>query len=264
MRRDSVALVIGCAALRAFCVSLWVAAGLVLLAAPPALAADFTPPQQRAIESIVKHYLAQHPEVILDALQAADARMKAGAPDKAETALAAHRREILDDPANPIGGNPAGDVALVEFFDYRCPFCKQVEPALESLLRQDHNLRIVYKEFPVLGPASVTAAKAALAAQKQNKFGAFHRAMMALKGQIDDAAIFAVAASVGLDIPHLKRDMQDPAIGRQIDDNYALADALGIDGTPGFVIGDHIVPGAIGLDDLKQLIAAARKTAPRG
>lgn len=254
---------IGFSAPRTFGVILWVAAGLALLAAPPAPAADFTPQQRQAIEGIVKDYLAKHPEVILDALQGADASMKSGAPDKAAAALAAYQREIFHDPANPIGGNPEGDVTLVEFFDYRCPYCKQVEPALESLLRQDHELRIVYKEFPVLGPASVTAAKAALAARKQDKFDAFHRAMMALKGQIDDAAVFAVAASVGLDIPRLKRDMKDPAIGRQIDANYALADALRIDGTPGFVIGNEVVPGAIGLDDLKQLIAAARKTAAR-
>jgi len=252
--------VIGCSAPRTLGVILWLAASLALVAAPAAHAGDFTPQQNQAIEGIVKDYLAQHPEVILDALQGADARMKGEAHDK----LAAYRREVFNDPANPIGGNPEGDVTLVEFFDYRCPYCKQVEPALDSLLRQDHELRMVYKEFPVLGPASVTAAKAALAAEKQDKFIAFHHAMMALKGQIDDAAVFAVAASVGLDIPRLKRDMQDPAIGRQIDANYALADALGIDGTPGFVIGDQIVPGAIGLDDLKQLIAATRKKAPRG
>jgi protein-disulfide isomerase len=256
--------VIGFRALRTFGVMLGLAAGFAFLTERPAPAADFTPQQHQAIESIVRDYLAKHPEVILDALQGADARAKDEAHDKAGAALAAYRREIFDDPANPIGGNPEGDVTLVEFFDYRCPYCKQVEPALESLLRQDHKLRVVYKEFPVLGPASVTAAKAALAAEKQDKFVAFHRAMMALKGQIDDAAVFAVAASVGLDIPRLKRDMQDPAIERQIDANYALADALGIDGTPGFVIGNRIVPGAIGLDDLKQLIAATRKTAPRG
>jgi protein-disulfide isomerase len=241
------------------------AAGIMLLAAPAAApAADFTPQQRQAIEGIVKDYLAKHPEIVLDALQAADAKAKGAARGLAASALATHRREIFDDRANPIGGNPEGNVTLVEFFDYRCPYCKQVEPALESLLRQDHELRMVYKEFPVLGPASVTAARAALAAQKQDKFAVFHRAMMALKGQIDDDAVFAVAASAGIDIPRLKRDMQDPAITQRIKANYALAEALGIDGTPGFVIGDQIVPGAIGIDDLRQLIAATRKQARRG
>jgi protein-disulfide isomerase len=243
---------------------LLLAAGVVPSAAAPAPAGDFTLQQRQAIESVVKDYLAKHPEAILDALQAADAKMKGAVPTAAGSAVAAHRRAIFDDPATPIGGNPQGRVSLVEFFDYRCPYCKQVEPALESLLREDHDLRVVYKEFPVLGPASVIAARAALAAQKQDKFAAFHRAMMALKGQIDDAAVFAVAASVGLDIPRLKRDMRDPAIEQQLKADFALADALGIDGTPGFVIGDQIVPGAIGLDDLKQLIAATRKREGRG
>ncbi|HTV88323.1 MAG TPA: DsbA family protein [Stellaceae bacterium] len=239
-------------------------AAVVSLAATSASAAEFSAQQRQAIEGIVKDYLASHPEIVVDALQAADAKMKGQAQDKAASALTTHRREVFDDPASPVGGNPEGDVTLVEFFDYRCPYCKQVEPALESLLRQDHDLRIVYKEFPVLGPASVTAAKAALAAQKQGKFAAFHRAMMALKGQIDDAAVFTVAGSVGLRVGRLKREMQDPAITQQLKANFALAEALNIDGTPGFVIGDQIVPGAIGLDDLKELIAATRKQAPRG
>jgi protein-disulfide isomerase len=236
----------------------------LLSGALPAAGADFTPQQRQAIEGIVKNYLAKHPEVMLDALQAADDKLKGEAHDNASAELAAHRRQIYDDPATPIGGNPKGDVSLVEFFDYRCPYCKQVEPALESLLRQDQQLRMVYKEFPVLGPSSVTAARAALAAQKQGKYAAFHRAMMALKGQIDDAAVYAVAESVGLDVDRLKRDMKAPEIERLLKANLALADDLDIQGTPGFVIGDQIVPGAIGLDDLKQLIAETRKKAQRG
>jgi protein-disulfide isomerase len=233
-------------------------------ALPAAAGADFTPAQRQTIEEIVKDYLAKHPEVMLDALQAADNKMKGEASDKVSAQLAAHHREIFDDPATPVGGNSDGDVSLVEFFDYRCPYCKQVEPALESLLRQDPRLRMIYKEFPVLGPSSVTAAKAALAAQKQGKYAAFHRAMMALKGQIDDAAVFSVAQSVGLDIARLKRDMKAPAIERMLKVNFALADDLDIQGTPGFIIGDQIVPGAIGLDDLKQLIADTRKNEKRG
>jgi protein-disulfide isomerase len=232
--------------------------------APPAFATEFTPEQRSAIEGIVKDYLTKHPEMLIDALQAADEKMKGAEHDKASAQLVAHRRQIFDDPQTPIGGNPSGDVTLVEFFDYRCPYCKQVEPALESLLRQDAQLRMVYKEFPVLGPSSVTAAKAALAAQKQGKFAAFHRAMMALKGQIDDAAVFNVAATVGLDVDRLKRDMKAPQIDQLLKANFALADDLDIQGTPGFVIGDQIVPGAIGLDDLKQLIADTRKKAQRG
>jgi protein-disulfide isomerase len=119
-------------------------------------------------------------------------------------------------------------------------------------------MRFVYKEFPVLGPASVTAARAALAARKQGKYDAFHRAMMAMKGQINEATVFKVASSVGLDVARLKRDMTAPEIDRMLKANLDLADALDIHGTPGFVIGDEIVPGAVSLDDLKQLIATAR------
>jgi protein-disulfide isomerase len=234
-------------------------AACALLPARPA-AAGFTPEQRQEIETILKDYLVHHPDILLDALQSAEEKAKSEEHDKASAALAARRQEVFDDPATPVAGNPKGDVSLVEFFDYRCPYCKQVEPALEKLLGEDKDLRFVYKEFPVLGPASLTAARVALAARKQGKYEAFHRAMMALKGQIDDDAVFKVASSVGLDLDRLKRDMADPAIDRQLKANFKLAEALDIKGTPGFVIGSEIVPGAISLDDLKQLIDKARKS----
>lgn len=247
--------------MRRLALRLGVGALVWLWAVAPAAAAEFTPQQRQEIEAVVRDYLAKHPEVMVDALKAADDKLKSEARDKASSALATRRKEIFDDPDSPVGGNPAGNVSLVEFFDYRCPYCKQVEPALESLLRQDGQLRLVYKEFPVLGPESVTAAKAALAARKQGKYAAFHRAMMALKGQIDDASVFSVAGSVGLDVERLKRDMAAPAVERILKANFNLADALDISGTPGFVIGDQIVPGAVSLDDLKEMIEVARKKA---
>jgi protein-disulfide isomerase len=149
-------------------------------------------------------------------------------------------------------------VTLVEFFDYRCPYCKQVAPAIASLLGEDKKLRIVYKEFPVLGPESVTASRAALASRKQGKYEALHRVLMDMKGQINDAAIFSAAKSVGLDIEKLKRDMQAPEIDAMLQANQQLAAALDIHGTPGFVIGDEVVPGAVGIDALRQMIAAVR------
>jgi len=224
-----------------------------------ATAAEFTPDQRRAIEGIIKNYLTKNPEVMMEALQAAEDKIKSEAHDKAAAALAKDRDQVFDDPTTPVGGNPKGDVSLVEFFDYRCPYCKQVEPALEALLSQDHQLRFVYKEFPVLGPESVTAARAALAARQQGKYAAFHRAMMAVKGEFDEAAVFKVASSVGLDVDRLKRDMDAPEIDRTLKDNLTLAAALDIRGTPGFVIGNEIVPGAVSLDTLKKLIGKARK-----
>jgi protein-disulfide isomerase len=225
----------------------------------PAAAAEFTPQQRKAIEEIIHDYLTKNPDLMLDVLQAAQDKLKGDSREKAAAALVEHRRELLEDPDTPVGGNPKGDVSLVEFFDYRCPYCKQVVPAIEALLAKDKQLRFVYKELPVLGPDSVHAARAALAARKQGKYEAMHRALMAVKGQIDEPAIMKIAGSVGLDAERLKTDMAAPEIDRALKANIKLAEALDIRGTPGFVIGDEIVPGAVGLDTLKQLIDAARK-----
>jgi protein-disulfide isomerase len=215
-------------------------------------AAEFTPPQRQAIEGIIHDYLMQNPDVLIEALRAAE-------DAKSKQVLTERHHEIFDDPATPVGGNLQGDVSLVEFFDYRCPYCKQVEPTLETLLSKDPKIRFVYKEMPVLGPSSVVAAHAALAARLQGKYEAFHNAMMAAKGQISDDVVYHVAGSVGLDIERLKRDMESPEIDQAVKANLALAEALDIRGTPGFVIGDHIIPGAIDLDALKDLIAESRK-----
>jgi protein-disulfide isomerase len=244
---------------RIWTIGLWLGAVLALLPAGPIVAAEFTADQRQAIEAIIKDYLKKNPEALIDALQAAEDKVKGEAHDKAAAALVARRHEVFDDPEAPIAGNPQGNASVVEFFDYRCPYCKQVEPSLDALLTADRQLRFVYKEFPVLGPESVSAAKAALASRKQDKYDAMHHALMALKGQIDDAAIFRVAGSVGLDVERLKHDMAAPDIDRMLKANINLASALDIKGTPGFVIGDEIVPGAISLEALKQLIDTARK-----
>jgi protein-disulfide isomerase len=222
-------------------------------------AAEFTPQQRKAIEEIIHDYLTNNPDLMLDVLQAAQDKLKGESREKAAAALVEHRRELLEDPDAPVGGNPKGDVSLVEFFDYRCPYCKQVVPAIDALLAKDKQLRFVYKELPVLGPDSVRAARAALAAGKQGKYEAMHRALMAVKGQIDEPAIMKVAASVGLDVERLKVDMAAPEIDRALKANVKLAEVLDIRGTPGFVIGDEIVPGAVSQDTLKQLIDAARQ-----
>ena len=215
-------------------------------------AAEFTPEQRQAIEVIIHDYLMQNPDVLIEALRAAE-------DAKANQVLSDRHHEIFDDPATPVGGNPQGDVTIVEFFDYRCPYCKQVQPTLQALLDQDHKLRFIYKEMPVLGAPSVTAAHAALAARLQGKYEHFHTAMMATKGQITDEVVYQVAGSVGLDVDRLKRDMAAPEIAQALKANLALASALEIRGTPGFIIGEHIVPGAIDLDALKNLVADARK-----
>ena len=240
----------------------FVACVCVILAAVPnvaAKAADVTTAQRQTIDSIIHDYLLQHPDVLIAALRAAQDKLDRDSTAKATQAVASHRQQIFDDPATPAQGSAPGSATLVEFFDYRCPYCKQVQPALEALLQQDPKLRVVYKELPILGPVSITAAHAALAAQRQGKYDAFHSAMMDARGQITDDTVYQVAGSVGLDVGRLKRDMAAPEIARQLKANLALADELDIHGTPAFIVGNRVVPGAVDLDSLKTMIADARK-----
>jgi protein-disulfide isomerase len=231
------------------------------LAAPPAGAADaLTPAQKEAVDRMIHDYLLAHPEVIVESIRAAQATAKLKREESSKQAISERRGELLSDASAPVAGNPQGDVTIVEFFDYRCPYCKQVEPHLEALLKEDPKLRIVYKEFPVLGPESVYASRMALAARKQGKYAQFHDAMMAAKGKITEDTVLDVARAVGIDVARAKTDMTGPDIQEMIKRNYALADALDIQGTPAFIVGDTLVPGATDLDNLRRLIAEARKT----
>ena len=210
------------------------------------------------VEQIIHDYLLAHPDVVIEALKAAGAKEKQKQEVAIRAAIAAKGKELLEDPSSPTGGNPKGDVTLVEFFDYRCPYCKQVEPLVETLLKEDPNLRIVYKEWPILGPPSVVAAHVALVALERGRYTQFHAAMMAARGEITEDAILKVAAGVGLDIAQVRADMAAPEFDQLIRRNYDLASALGIHATPAFVIGDSLIPGAVGLETLKQKISAAR------
>jgi protein-disulfide isomerase len=236
-------------------------AAVVFAAAPqPARAGDITPAQRQEIDAIIHDYLMKNPQVLIDAIKAAEDKLTRDADAKASQAVSAHRQEVFDDPQTPIAGNPKGDVAIVEFFDYRCPYCKKVEPELEALLKQDPKLRLVLKEFPILGPVSITASHAALAAQRQGKYDAFHDAMMTARGNITDDTVYQVARSVGLDVDKLKRDMASPEVQDTVKKNMNLADALDVHGTPAFIIGDRVVPGAIDLPELKKYVAEARNS----
>src|SRR5438105_6344823 len=175
--------------------------------AAPSKAAEMPTEQRQAIEGIIHDYLLHNPDVLLEALRGAEEKLNHDADLKAAKVLNDRQSEVFDDHETPVAGNPKGDVTIVEFFDYRCPYCKQVEPALEALLKEDRQLRIVYKELPILGKDSVYATRAALAARKQAKYDKFHAAMMAAKGQIDEKVVLQVAASSGLDLDRLKSDM---------------------------------------------------------
>jgi protein-disulfide isomerase len=228
---------------------------LAALAAP--VSAQAPAPDVPAIERIVRDYLLKNPEVILEAIENLEKRRSESAQGAAKAAIAERRAEILDDPDSPVAGNPGGDIAIVEFFDYRCPYCKQVVPTLAQLLKEDTKLRLVHKELPILGPDSLLASRAALAARKQNKYHPMHAALMRLR-TLDEASILKAATEQGLDANRLKADMQSPEVEESLDRNRRLARALNITGTPAFIIGDALVPGAINLRTLKSLVAEAR------
>lgn len=207
----------------------------------------------------IHDYLMNHPEVIILAVQELEARKERDALNDAQETLKARADEIFRNPGSPVGGNAQGDVTLVEFFDYNCPYCRRMAPILMEAEAADPQLRIVFKEFPILGPSSEFAAKVALASQRQGKYEAFHHALMTVKQKVDESVVLATAASAGLDVARLKADMQDPAIQAEIEHNLALATALRITGTPGFVIGDQILRGATELNVLQAMVGQARK-----
>lgn len=218
-------------------------------------------PTTAQIDQAISQYLKQHPEEVMAALQAAQGLAEQRQHAEATKALADRREEIFNNPADPSIGNPEGDVTVVEFFDYRCPYCKRVSDAITSLVQGDPKVRVVFKEFPILGPDSLTAARVALAAQRQGKYHEVHEALMAHKGSFEKAALLEVAANAGADEARLSADMEDPAILGLIQANDALAADLGITGTPGFLFGNQLVPGAISLEDMKKLVAEARAKA---
>jgi protein-disulfide isomerase len=209
-------------------------------------------------EQRVREYLLKNPEVIMEALQILQERQRAAEAENLKRIIADRRDEILNDPAAPVGGNPSGDVTMVEFFDYNCPYCRRVAPTIAELEAADPDLRLVYKEFPILGPGSQFAARAALASRKQRKYVAFHNALMQADGQVTEETVMDIARAIGLDTERLTQDMQDPAVQDAIARNLRLANTLGITGTPSFLIGDHLVPGAVDLATLQDLIARAR------
>jgi protein-disulfide isomerase len=238
--------------------SLFCRLAVILLAATGAAAAaePLTPAQTDAVNALIRDYIARHPDAIFDALQSVAHTRQT---ESSKQAIATNRQLLFADPMSPIGGNPQGDVTLVEFFDYRCPYCKEVEPSLEALIAHDGKLRVVYKEFPILGPASLYAARLALAARAQGKYDEFHRRMIGTKGSIDNQTVDRVATAAGIDLQQVKEAESAPDIDELIRRNYALAQSLQIDGTPAFVIGDQLIQGTVDIDTLKQLIAEARK-----
>lgn len=244
-------------------------AGLVFaFAAGPALAqskpaapmSSMSPAEREAIEGVVREFLLKNPEVIINAIQNMREREQREAEARSKANLVKFRDMLLNDPDTPVGANPKGDVTIVEFFDYRCGFCKRVFPDIMTVIKTDKNIRYVYKEFPILGPDSVTASKAALAAWSldKTKYEGFHQAMMESKGGLPESRVMDFAELSGYDTKALKKAMADPKIEDQIAKNFALAKEFDINGTPAFIIGDDIIRGAIDLKALRSVISKAR------
>ena len=211
-----------------------------------------------AIRQIVRDYLIEPPKVLIEAQEVLRARHQARETERVEAAISANADELFGDPETPTRGGSEAAITLVEFFDYRCPHCRRAKRVLDHIVAADPDVRIIYKEFPILGPRSVLAARAALAARVQGKYLAFHDALMAAEGSFDREHIFSVAVSVGLDPDLLSRDMNDPAIDNLIERNQRLARALGVNSTPNFVLGQRLIRGAPNLKQLREMIAEVR------
>jgi protein-disulfide isomerase len=220
---------------------------------PPA----FTPAQRAEIVRILREALKTDPSILREAVTALQAEEGSRHEAAARAAIGSSSKALLHDPGDPVAGNPAGDVTVVEFFDIRCPYCRQMQPVLEDLLRQDRGVRLVLKEFPVLGPESKLGARALLAAERQGGYLKLHAALMRSRPPTE-VSLRADAANLGLDWARLQHDMADPAIQQKIEGNLGLARAFGIQGTPAFVVGGTLIEGAVDLAALQHAISEAR------
>ena len=234
---------------------------LLALSVQGASAAEFNSSQQKAIEKIVHDYLVKNPEVLIEAMNELDAKQAAADQKKQGDAIAKYHKQIFEDPTSYVAGNPKGDVTIVEFFDYHCGYCKKVFPEVQKLLKSDGNIRYVYKELPILSPESVFAARAALAGWKTDpaKYEALRNSLMSTHGALPKERVFRLAKEAGYDTDALRKTVDSPEIQAKIKDNFNLAQTLNIRGTPAFIIGDTLVPGAVDIDTLRQLVAQARK-----
>lgn len=229
---------------------------VMILPSSKSFAGSLSIEQRKEFGAVIRDYLIKNPVVIREAMEALRAQDEVAKQARAAAALDDYKEELFWDKTSPVGGNPKGDVTVVEFFDYICGYCKRVASTLKAVMKKDPNLRVVYKEFAILGPESIAAAKAALAARKQSKYLEFHNGLMA--GQTDEDSIAALANSLGMDYSQLRKDMTDPQITETLKKNYQLANALGIKGTPAFVVGKRLVSGAIDEVMMTQIIKEER------
>lgn len=236
--------------------SLITACFIGILQVQTGVAAEFTAQQRSEIVQIVREALKTDPSILRDAVEAfqsSEADRQAGA---ARAAIAANHDALYGQP-DPTGGSAKPDITIIEFLDPRCPYCRHVAPALAALLHNDRGIRVIYKDLPILGPPSVLGSRALLAADRQGGYEALLAAIMGGSPDITEDSLRTEAQRLGLDWARMQRDMSDPAIAHRLDDNRRLATTLGIEGTPGFVVGDRLIAGS-DLADVQAAVAALR------
>jgi protein-disulfide isomerase len=234
----------------------------LLMLAPPVAADEFSAPQKSEIERIIREYLVTHPEVLQDAIAELEKRQTAAEAEKIKAAVAGNAETLFNSGRQVVLGNPAGNVTMVEFFDYNCGYCKRAMADMLELLKTDPNLKVVLKEFPVLGAGSIEAAKVAVAVRMQDKDGKkyleFHQKLLGGRGQADKSRALAVAKDIGLDVKRIEADMESAEAKVSLEESLKLGEQLGLSGTPSYIVGTDVVVGAVGLDTLRTKVSAAR------
>lgn len=219
------------------------------------------PAETAAIEKTVHEFLLRRPEVIVEAMQRLQARQIEERQWQMVAMLSTVKTELRQDPQSPVVGNPKGNVTLIEFFDYRCPYCRQASPMLKALLKSDPNIRMVYKELPVLGPDSIAASRLSLAVflEAPDKYMALHDALFDFRGDVTPDIVLAHLEELDLDLAKIQARAASDEVGAMIQKNLVLAQKLGIQGTPAFVVGDTVIPGYVEGPQLQLAIQAARR-----
>ena len=228
----------------------------IALAVPMVAEADAL--DEGRVKELVYEAIRENPDIVMEALSTLQKRQAAAEATNASDFLAAERDVIERDPNAPVLGNPEGDVTVVEFFDYNCPYCRRAAPEVDALIAKDRNIRLVYREWPILSEGSVFAAKAALAAREQGKYEEFHWALMGMQGRAEEASVLRVAEEIGLDVEQLRADMDAPEVEEHIATSMRLTQALGFNGTPSFVIGETLVPGFVDEEQLRSVVEETR------
>ncbi len=219
----------------------------------------FTALQKNEIRNTVREYLLENPQVVIEAIEKIRSQQQRSEGQQRQNAVTARADQLFNSRSDPSVGDPKASVTVVEFFDYQCPYCRRMAQQLAKLNKEDSDLRIVYKEFPVFGPASTLAASAAMGALRQGKYEEFHLALMGIRGAPSERSIFRLAERIGLDVGRLRADMNSATPQRVFKRNRQLAQELGIRGTPAFVIGDQVIRGAVKINRLRELIAEQRQ-----